>query len=207
MIRFLAFVICLTALVPRAQESPFSDKIWLDGKVLNTDSTLYSGLLFDYWPSGKTKRTAKVENGLITGNTKEFYETGQLRFIKQFRDGKLVGMITEYFPNGELKMQAEIGSQSRMGGNELTNFLYAYYTPEGEYINKVKAKVRIVLMTSDKLSNFYNDQLPLHLQDAYRIFDNSKIDYGIFIEDSRDLKSPELSNHIPMPVKKVKSID
>ncbi len=190
-----------------AQDPGFSDKLWVDGKVLNKDSTAYSGFMMDYWPStGKVKRSAKAEQGLLTGNCKEFYENGQLRYIKQFRQGKLVGMITEYFRNGELKMQAEIGRQSRMGGNDVNNLLYAYYDGKGAYINKVKGKARIVFMTADKLSNFYNDQLPLHWQDGYRVFDGSNVDYGIFIEDSRDLISPEHSNHVPLPTRQVEKV-
>ncbi|MES2628448.1 MAG: hypothetical protein V4616_05715 [Bacteroidota bacterium] len=187
-----------------AQEQTFSSKIWLEGYVLSADSSLFTGQLIDYWPSGRVKRTAKVEQGYLSGNTKEFYETGQLRYIKQYNRGKLSGMMTEYFRNGELKMQCEVGKQSRMGGNDVTNLLYAYYN-NGEYINKVKGRARIVFMTADKLSDFYNDHLALHLQDGYRIFDNSSIDYGIFIEDSRRITSPEFSNQVKMPMKEIKN--
>lgn len=194
-------VMLLSGLFAQAQDSSFTSRIWIDGRILNPDSSAFTGILIDHWPSGRVKRTAIVEGGLLTGNSKEFYETGQLRFIKQFQKGKLSGNITEYFLNGELKMQAEIGRQSRFGGNDITNLLYAYYDPQGKYVNKVKVKARLVLMTSTKLSAFFNEHLPLHLQDGYRIFDNSNVDYGIFIEDSRTILSPEYSNQNPLPFK------
>lgn len=203
MTKFLLSILMLLSFELQAQDSiaTFDSKIYIGMKILNSDSTPYTGLLIDRWNSARVKRSARVEQGIIEGTAKEFYENGQVRYIKVYKHGKLTSTFTEYFSNGEIKLMVDVGDQCREGGNTITKILYAYYTPEGKYITKVKTKARIVMMTSDKLYSFYNEELPFHRHDGYAIYDSSLKNYGIFIEDSRTITGPSESNHVKMPVR------
>lgn len=162
----------------------------MEDRIITADSALYGGQLSDYFPDGRLRLVAQVKDGKLHGNSKEFYESGQLRFIRNFNNGSLCCVITEYFPNGELKMQGVVGPQTACGGNMITDMLYAYYNNEKKYVNKVKNRARIVFINQAGLSSFFNTHLPLHEQAGYRIYDNSREDYGIFIEDSRKILAP-----------------
>ncbi len=197
----------ITRLIGAAQELTSEQVFFSNGKFYQLDSSLYSGVVIDRWGSGRAKHSFKVENGLVDGFAKSFYENGQTRSITSYQLGKVKGTYTAYYPNGELKLQGEIGKQCREGGNEILNILYAYYNSSNQYITKVKSKARIVFITNEGLSHFFNEMLPFPQHAGYRIFDNKLADYGIFIEDSRMMESPVESNQSKMPVKRVKKLD
>ncbi|TXC77050.1 toxin-antitoxin system YwqK family antitoxin [Luteibaculum oceani] len=160
-------------------------------KILDLRTGLpYSGRLEEKYSNGKLKWVSLVKDGKLIGSTKGFYPSGQTHFILTYEDGDLTGVFTEYFSNGELKFQGDISRQSRYGGNDMRGFLYCYYDGD-RYKNKYKGKGRIQLMTANGLSPFFNGHMSPNLIEGYRVFENKMVNYGMFIEDSREIVCPE----------------
>ncbi len=170
----------------------FESVLFANGKILDLSTgMLFSGRLEEKYGNGKLKAVALVQNGKLQGSAKLFYPTGQTHFILTYQDGELSGMLTEYFANGEMKFQAEIGKQSRYGGNDTKGFLYCYYDGD-QYKNKYRNKGRLELITGNGLSPFYNHYLAPNLIEGYRVTENKMANYGLFIEDSRENVCPEM---------------
>ena len=193
MIRLFSLLFFALTLQVSAQSSlSYDGVVFSKNNVIDLSTGMrYTGRLEERYANGKLKAVSLVENGKLVGSSKTFYPSGQTHFIFTYEKGELSGMLTEYFANGEMKFQAEIGNQSRYGGNEVKGFLYCYYGGN-EYQNKYKSRGRLELITGNGLSPFFNSYLPPNKVEGYRVFENKLSNYGMLIEDSRDNQCPEV---------------
>ena len=72
-----------------------------------SDNTPFSGVLKNFFPSGKISVIDHFKDGKQHGIFKSFHENGNLSMIGQFHDGKQVGEWSEYYDDGSLYWKLE----------------------------------------------------------------------------------------------------
>ena len=180
---------CFPVYSQESSEAVSFEEVEFDNGMITYKGDLYNGVLESYYPNGRPRAIAQVVGGRYAGVGKVFYPEGQLNMQVRFNQKGMCCVIVAYFANGEQKLKAEVGSQMREGGNRIMDVVYGFYR-RGEYQSRFKGKARLQLITHEGLSAFNNAYLPLHKVAGYRIFVNSLKNYGMFIEDSRDIVAP-----------------
>ena len=58
---------------------------------------------WEFYPSGRTKFTVLMKNGLFEGKGEYYFSSGSLSFINHYKNGLKNGIIENYYNNGKLK--------------------------------------------------------------------------------------------------------
>ena len=66
---------------------------------------LYSGVITEYYETGKPKRFTTIKNGMADGLWQEWYQNGNLKFDANWKQGKGHGLWRYFHENGKIRQE------------------------------------------------------------------------------------------------------
>jgi len=95
--------------------------------------TPYTGLVIDYYLSGKKQEEARMVRGVAEGTMRRWYPNGQLQIEREYKAGRIDGTDREYYEDGTLWKEGRFVADSAEGA-------WTAYFPNGraELINNYR---------------------------------------------------------------------
>ena len=72
------------------------------------ESSVFSGVIQETYPTGKTHKKWNYKNGLLEGISREHYIDGTLSKVMSYFQGKLEGRTEYYYPNKKILMEIQL---------------------------------------------------------------------------------------------------